>query len=228
MKASKEQNFEKTLPSGYTQALYINAKSAKFGIVFNLIAFAVWGLVVAAAFLFLHLGGKLTSGLLKVGYLQLSLAYLVLIGAMVGYIVLHELVHGFAYKKLTGEKPTFGISWSCAFCGVPNIYVYRKASIIALAAPLVLLSLLLMPIAAVAFIIALEGGSVAATAVFLGLALLIGMHVGGCSGDIYLLLLFIFKFKKGSTLVRDTGPEQFIYVKVSDSVSDSASVRNSL
>jgi len=204
MKASKEQNFEKTLPSGYTQALYINAKSAKFGIVFNLIAFAVWGLVVAAAFLFLHLGGKLTSGLLKVGYLQLSLAYLVLIGAMVGYIVLHELVHGFAYKKLTGEKLTFGISWSCAFCGVPKIYTYRRTAMIAVAAPLTVFTLLFIPLLVLLYLVS--------PLYYLIIAAIFGLHLGGCSGDIYVLYLLAVKFKDKKTLMRDTGPEQFFYL----------------
>ncbi len=204
MKASKEQNFEKTLPSGYTQALYINAKSAKFGIIFNLIAFAVWGLVVAAAFLFLHLGGKLTSGLLKVGYLQLSLAYLVLIGAMIGYTVLHELVHGFAYKKLTGEKLTFGISWSCAFCGVPKIYTYRRTAMIAVAAPLAVFTLLFVPLLVLLYLVS--------PLYYLIIAAIFGLHLGGCSGDIYVLYLLAVKFKDKKTLMCDTGPEQFFYL----------------
>ncbi len=90
MKTSKEKNFEKALPAGYTQALYINAKSAKFGIIFNLIAFAVFGVVLALAFLSLLLDGRLTSDNFKMEPLQLLLAYLVFVGAMVGYIVLHD------------------------------------------------------------------------------------------------------------------------------------------
>jgi len=216
--------FERELPDGYRLAHHINAKKTKTAIVMNLVACAVLAVIFVAALILAYKIIPIGDGLAEAFFLS-CVVYLI---TFIPYMISHELLHGVAYKLMTREKLKFGISWSCAFCGVPNIYVYRKASIIALAAPLVLLSLLLMPIAAVAFIIALEGGSVAATAVFLGLALLIGMHVGGCSGDIYLLLLFIFKFKKGSTLVRDTGPEQFIYVKVSDSVSDSASVRNSL
>ena len=204
MKTSKEKNFEKALPAGYTQALYINAKSAKFGIIFNLIAFAVWGLVVAAAFLFLHLGGKLTSGLLKVGYLQLSLAYLVFVGAMIGYTVLHELVHGFAYKKLTGEKLTFGISWSCAFCGVPKIYTYRRTAMIAVAAPLTVFTLIFIPLLVLLYLVS--------PLYYLIIAAIFGLHLGGCSGDIYVLYLLAVKFKDKKTLMRDTGPEQFFYL----------------
>ena len=36
------------------------------------------------------------------------------------YIILHELTHGAAYKILTHEKLTFGITLTCAFCGVPE------------------------------------------------------------------------------------------------------------
>jgi hypothetical protein len=39
------------------------------------------------------------------------------------------------------------------------------------------------------------------------------MHLGGCVGDDYVTLLFLFKFKDKTTLVQDTGPKQTIYVK---------------
>ena len=38
MKTTKEQNFERELPAGYKEAMYINAKGAKFGIILNVIA----------------------------------------------------------------------------------------------------------------------------------------------------------------------------------------------
>ena len=55
MKNLKDRNFERELPSGYTQAMHVNAKNAKFGIVFNVIAVAVLLVVMAAAFILLAL-----------------------------------------------------------------------------------------------------------------------------------------------------------------------------
>ena len=49
MKINKDKNFERELPSGYKQSLHINAKDAKFGIIFNLISLLVLAVVVAVA-----------------------------------------------------------------------------------------------------------------------------------------------------------------------------------
>lgn len=204
MKTLKEQNFERELPAGYKQAMYINAKNAKFGIIFNLIALAVLAIVMAVAFLFLELGGKLSIDILKMEYTQLVVAYLIFFGAMIGYIVLHELVHGIAYKALTGEKLTFGMSWSCAFCGVPHIFTYRRTAIIAVVAPFAVFTVLFIPVLILLYFFS-PLYYVIATFVF-------GLHLGGCSGDLYVLILFATKYKDPTTLMRDTGPEQYFYI----------------
>ena len=204
MKKAKEQNFERDLPAGYKQALYINAKDAKFGIIFNLIALAVLAVIMVVAFLSLHLGGKLSADILDLEYLQLLIAYAVFFGTMIGYIVLHELVHGIAYKGLTGEKLTFGMSWSCAFCGVPHIYTYRKTALISVVAPFAVFTLLMLPLLVILYFVS--------PLYFLILAFIFGLHVGGCSGDLYVLYLLTVRFKGKNVLMRDTGPEQFFYV----------------
>ena len=70
MKTAKEQNFERELPLGYKQALYINAKNAKFGIIFNLIALVVLAIVMALASFSLRFNDKLSSGILKTDFTQ--------------------------------------------------------------------------------------------------------------------------------------------------------------
>ena len=204
MKTLKEQTFERELPSTYRQALYINAKNAKFGIIFNLIALVVLVIVVALAFLSLNLVGKLSFDILKIDYIQLIVAYFVFFASMIGYIVLHEIVHGIAYKKLTGEKLTFGISWSCAFCGVPNIFTYRKTAIISVISPFALFTALFIPILVLLYFFN--------PLYYLIISFIFGLHLGGCSGDLYVLYLLTVKFKDKRTLMRDTGPEQFFYV----------------
>ena len=47
---------------------------------------------------------------------------------------------------------------------------------------------------------------------YLLVACIFGTHLGGCSGDLYVLYLLTVKFKDPKTLMRDTGPEQFFYV----------------
>ena len=46
-------------------------------------------------------------------------------------------------------------------------------------------------------------------------AFLFSAHFGGCVGDLYGTLLFLFRFRSPDTLMRDTGPEQTFYEKES-------------
>ncbi len=200
----KERNFERALPTGYRQVLYINAKNAKIGIIFNLIALAVLAVVMAVASLLLHLGGGSAADAMNVEYAEMMIALLVFPAVMIGYIILHELVHGAVYKLLTGEKLTFGISWSCAFCGVPKIYTYRKTALLSVAAPFVLFTLLLIPILVWLYFVS--------PLYYMMMAFIFGLHLGGCCGDLYVMYLLLIKYRKNRTLMHDTGPEQFFYV----------------
>lgn len=195
------KNFESDLPLGYKEDKHINAKNLSFGIIMNLIALVILILVVFIACLFIPTFDNIDKLLAE----NIWLYYLVLFGGMFGYIILHELVHGIAYKAMTKEKLTFGFSWSCAYCGVPNIYTYRKTAIIALVAPLITFTIILITLMLVFFKIDVI--------IYLILSLIFGLHLGGCSGDIYGFLLFMFKYRDPKTLMRDTGPEQFFYVK---------------
>ena len=197
----KNNSFERELPSGYKEIKHINARDKKTGVIFNLIAFAVIILVMAIASLILFVNQEPTFETDSVGFI---LVYAVFIASMAAYVVLHELVHGIAYKALTGEKLTFGLSWSCAYCGVPNVYTYRRTALIALVAPFITFTVILLPITVWMYFVD--------PLYYLLSAFLLGLHLGGCSGDIYCTLLFLFKFKDKKTLMRDTGPEQFFYL----------------
>lgn len=197
----KRKNHELTLPEGYREIYHINALDTKTGLILNLIALVVLALVMALAFIPFFIG--ICEFVFDVGvYMICSVVFLI---AMVAYIVLHELVHGAAYKALTGEKLTYGFSWSCAYCGVPNVYVYRGASLIALLAPFVVFTLLFIPLTIWMYFVH--------PFAYIMCAALLGMHIGGCSGDLYLTILFIFKLRDKTLLMRDTGPEQFFYAR---------------
>lgn len=197
----KYKNFERQLPEGYREVLHINAKNVKFGIIFNAIALVILVLVMIVAFIPLALSERESAA---VAPMAMLIGYVVFIVAMIAYIVLHELVHGIAYKALTHEKLTFGLSWSCAYCGVPSLYVSRRTALIALAAPLVTFTVILLPLMAVLFFVH--------PYIYLACAFLFGLHLGGCAGDMYMLILLLFKYRDGSLLMRDTGPEQFLYL----------------
>lgn len=197
----KESNFEHTLPPRYRQVFYLNAKSVKVGILFNLIALAVMLIIMGL--------GVIPLFTLQIPYTDVSTTWiflfpLALILSMLAYVILHELVHGIAYKLCTGQKLSFGVSWSCAFCGVPYIYTYRKTALIAVLAPFLVFGLLLTALcAAVLFVHPL---------LYIGAVLLLGLHTGGCCGDLYVAILLLFKYRNKKTLMRDTGPEQFFFI----------------
>ena len=197
----KNKNFERDIPEGYKPVKYINAKDAKFGIIFNLIALVVLVAVMAVAIPPLASNPLLDEG---VDLTELSISMWAFVLATVVYMILHELTHGIPYKKLTGEKLTFGMSWSCAFCGVPHIYVYRKTALIAVLAPFTVFTLIFIPLTVALYFVN--------PIYYIFSALMSGLHLGGCSGDLYVTYLLLFKYKDEKTLMRDTGPEQYFYV----------------
>ena len=202
---NREERFVRTLPEGYVLAYHLNAKDKKIGIILNLVALGVLAAVVALGAVALCFGGGQmieTTPVLKIASLS---AFVV---SIVVYIVLHELVHGIAYKSQTGEKLTFGMSWSCAFCGVPNIFVKRRTAIIALVSPLIVFTLVFGALCVVTYFVH--------PSLYILSLFLLGYHLGGCSGDIYVTYLFAIRFKSPSVLMRDTGPEQYFYVKSED------------
>ena len=119
--------YEPSLPSGYAPVRVIDVKNKRTALLLNfaalgvMVLFGVLGVILLplrgfwAAFEFFHYG--------------------IFLAALLLYIVLHELLHGLAYFLMTRQRLTFGLTLSAAFCGVPNIYVYRKTALIALLTP---------------------------------------------------------------------------------------------
>ena len=196
------KNYEAELPQNYKLVKTIDAKNAKIGVILNSIALIVMIACILGAYFIVDVPfGKLVnfednygiSGVLRL------LVFLVL---SIVYVILHELVHGAAYKALTKQKLTYGFTFTVAFCGVPHIYVYRKTALIAVLAPfLVFLPILLI----LCFALPDPFEKVLA-------ATLLGMHVGGCSGDLWVAGILTFKYRDNSTLMNDTGPKQTFYV----------------
>ncbi len=200
----KKVNFFTELPKGYREVYHLNAKSAKVGIIFTVASFVMAFAVILPCVLAVSFSFSISSD-------EMLVAGLVLIVCIIAYIVLHELVHGIAYKALTGSKLTFGITLTVAFCGVPDIYVTRKTALIALLAPFTVFSVLFCAIAVWLYFI----GSVYYYAVII----LSGLHFGGCVGDLYTAILIFTKYRDGRLLMRDTGPEQMFYLPEDNSVT---------
>lgn len=195
----KDYFFE--LPDGYVEDRVIDAKNKKMGIIMNVLAVLIMIAVYVA--LFFILGERALPVVFDEDCSPLeTVAPLLLFLIMIlPYTVLHELVHGVAYKITTRQKVTFGISWSVAFCGVPNIFVGKKTALIALLSPFILFTAMFATGIAVAEVG--YGGA---------FAWMLALHCGGCVGDLYCTILLLFVYKNGC-LIKDTGPKQTFYIK---------------
>lgn len=203
--------FYRELPEGYRADKIVDAKNKKLGVIMNLAALALTVAVYVVTDLISS--GRITlsrafdfsyegDGFWDIYFHTTLLPLIIFLASMAVYLVLHELTHGAAYKILTHEKLTFGMTWSAAYCGVPQLYVGKKVALIALLSPFVLFN--------VVFIVAIAiAGETAVGTLF---RVLFAMHFGGCVGDLYDTLLLIFRYPHGC-LINDNGPKQVFYVR---------------
>ena len=188
------KNFESVLPAGYREAYTVDAKDKKVVTLMNLAGVGIMAVIAAPLYFLIRPTDFL-------GHFSMA-RNLIFIAVMLAYIVLHELTHGAAYKLLTGRKLTFGLTLTVAFCGVPEIYVYRRASLIAVLAPFAVFTVVF---GAAAALLPTAWDRFYA-------ALLLAIHAGSCVGDLWNTLLYLTRFRDPRTLTRDTGPVQTFYL----------------
>ena len=198
----RNKNFERELPSGYKMALHINAKDKGTAILLSFGSLAITAVVFVLLLIPFFRSGIDLSGIAPGAFF---LFYGIFLVSMIAYTVLHELTHGLVYKAMTGEKLTFGVTLAVAFCGVPKIYTYRRCALAAVLAPLVVFTILIG-----GFVIFL---SFVNPLYYIGFSFIFALHLGGCIGDGYFGYLLLTRFKDDDILIKDTGPEQFIYEK---------------
>lgn len=192
------KNYYKDLPDGFIENYSIDAKNKKTGIILNVVAL----LVSVAVFLICYFT-KFYNTQIEYGAETFSIFWLGLIALLFAYLVIHELTHGLFYWLFTHKKLTFGITWSAAFCGLKEGYVNKLTSLLTTLAPFVIHSLWMI------LVIAL----IPSTPWLLVLTMVFALHVGGCSGDIYVAYLLLIKYNKKQVLVSDNGTKQTFYVK---------------
>ncbi len=198
----RSENFERTLPHGYKEVFRISAKKKSTALLLTLGSFVITILVFIPLLIPFFRSEIDLSGIAPGAFF---LFYAIFVLSMLAYVVLHELTHGVVYKILTGEKLTFGITPAAAFCGVPGIYTYRRCALAAILAPLTVFTVVLGGIVLyLSFVNPLY---------YIGFSFIFALHLGGCIGDGYLAFLLLTKFKDKSILMKDTGPDQFIYAK---------------
>ena len=192
------ENYELELPEGYHPYKVIDAKKTSTAIIFNTLSFVL--LAIACGVLF-----AIKKPSFEISYdnhSTVGLMIFIYMASIILYIVGHELVHGLFYKIFTKQKLTFGLSFSCAYCGVPQVYLRKWPAIIAALAPFTFFSIIFIPI------ILLMPANIYC---FL-LIILFGIHFGGCIGDLYVSFLMLFILPK-DFLVNDNGAKQVFYTK---------------
>lgn len=190
------------LPDNYKLDKKIDAKDLLIGILLNIVALIITAFVFFIICIVKFRDFKIPEDD-RIMLLQVLVGILVIGVGFIGYIILHELTHGLFYKYFTKQKLKFGLTLTVAYCGVPNVYVRRKETIIACLAPLVIYSIIFV------IIILLLPPNI----INLCVSFLFSFHVGGCAGDAYLALILLTKYDK-DTYIKDTGPTQYIYKKV--------------
>lgn len=203
-RVERKKNYEVSLPEDYVAVKHVDAKSnKKQTIVYSLLSFVPLLIIMPV----LCVVAVYCSGYdFSVGW-KSDLGIVALLAtcvAMFVYVVLHEIVHGITYKLLTGAKLTFGMTLNVAFCGVPNIFVRKKASVAALIMPFIVFTLIFAGMTAGLWFASPLYGVLS--------GLLLATHLGGCVGDLHWTLVYLTKFRRCNTLMRDTGPEQWLYI----------------
>ncbi len=203
----KSKNYENSIPQDYVLVKYVDAKNDKKQIiVYTLLSFVPLLIILPVLILIArYCNGYNISDNFQDDF---GFAFLITCVILIIYIVLHELVHGITYKIFTGAKLTFGLTLTVAFCGVPEIYVRKKASIASLVMPFFVFSVIFIALTiGLWFVSPLYG--IFSGAVF-------AVHFGGCVGDLHWTLMYLTKFKHCNTLMRDTGPKQWLYIPQSE------------
>lgn len=187
----KRKTYEKKLPQQYNEIAHIRFDDMKTGFWYDLKAILP-GIVLTV----------LGCIVVRPTFTQSLVSLVIFVVAIYPYFSLHELVHGIVVKLMTKQSVEIGFNKSGAYCGMPDIYMYRKLAVNCTAAPLIVFSIL-FGLSAIILIVLGHWS-------FLPLGLLATLHLLGCRSDVNLLKK-LKKYHSESMLIKDTGTEQFFY-----------------
>jgi len=119
------------LPAGYVPIMHVDLqKDKKKALLINGMALGI-GLVLALIGHMIVPFGVLFS--MESGLVAYFARFLVLLGGMFLYVILHELVHGVFMKRFSGKKPSYGFTGVYAYAGSDVYFNKKHYRIIALA-----------------------------------------------------------------------------------------------
>ena len=192
-------NFYYEVPDNYEIVKVIDAKNVKTMLLMNFVAILI-AIPLISFFVKIVFRSIFNENLVLSEIIPYYFSFLII---LILYLIMHELTHGIFYKIFTHEKLTFGLTFTVAYCGVPKIYVKRIPALITTLAPFVVFSIVL----GVPLFFEIK------PLIFLLISLLFSIHVSGCTGDLWVALILIFKYRGRKLLVNDTGPKQTFYAE---------------
>lgn len=187
----------RNLTNEYKELYSINLqKDKKIAIIVNVVALMIAALMIISMNFFvpISLFFNVESGLINY-----FIKFIVFIGSMVGYMCLHELVHGVAMKAFGTKKVRYGFTGMYAFAGSDDYYDKKSYIIIALAPIIVFLFIF----AAINLIVPREW--------FWIVYFLQVINVSGAAGDLFVTAKFMNMPK--DILIKDFGVEMKVYSK---------------
>jgi len=185
------------LPDGYREYFSVDLqKDKKKAILVNVIAVLITLVMAVPMHFYISIG---TLFDMEKGLLAYTLRFAVMMLALVGYIILHELVHGITMKMCGTKKVKYGFTGMYAFAGSDDYY--DKKSYIAIA---------LAPVVVWGIVIAVINAVVPAEWFWVAYIIQI-TNISGAAGDFYVTAKFI-GFPK-DILVKDHGVGMAVYSK---------------
>ena len=183
--------YELDLPPQYVELAHVRFDDVKTGFLYDLNA-------VLPGILLTIIGWIIVRSTIA----QVLISLVIFAVSIYPYFSLHEIVHGVVIKGMTGQRVEIGFNKSGAYCGMPELYMYRPVAVCCTAAPLIVFSVL-FGIGTIILIAANHW-------MFLPLGLMLALHLLGCRSDVN-LLKEIGKYNDSSLLIKDTGAEQWFY-----------------
>jgi hypothetical protein len=182
----------RSVPDGYVAAGSVTlAGNRRLNLTLNLVGIP-WMAVCAVGYVLLAALVRPADADVQVGQSRWLLPVLVggMLFVVVAVVVLHEAAHGLAFWVFTGSRPSFGIKGWYAYAAAPGWHLSRGRYLCVLLAPIVLFTVVGLPLVALA-------PPVAAILVVLAL---IG-NATSAIGDLYMCLRLIGA--GGRTVVED-------------------------
>ncbi len=191
----------KTLPPIYRHQSTLDLSSSRTMLLMNLAAIPllfVYGWLFGRIFIAVLPTNPFPNGLGTIFTVFSLVDLFILLVAIVLMLVLHEMIHGLFFWLFTAERPKFALRSGYAFAAAPGWYLPKFQYIIVGLAPLLVISILCLVLAALLTPVAVPYLLIIAT-----------FNAAGALGDVIVVIWVLMQ--SNAVLVRDQGDKFSAY-----------------